>query len=66
MKTKVIVKVNDWSKVYLLEQYGTITYRDDFSNQVFIEVNESLIGLIQNLSFVSKVSVSRTGELLLV
>ncbi|MCZ0704219.1 uncharacterized protein YlbG (UPF0298 family) [Natronobacillus azotifigens] len=60
---KVKIKVDDPGKVYLLEEYGQITYIDKMINLVFMTISDKDIDKIKQLTFVTKVSGSRKGTL---
>jgi|GEM_PF-6566894 len=63
---KVMVELNNMNKVYLLENFGKITYVDDFSNVVFLEINQQDILNISELPFVNSIKESGRGTLLAV
>lgn len=63
---KMKIKINDVGKIYLLEEYGEITYVDKMMNLVFIMIPNENVTLIQELPFVIRVSESRNGALLAV
>ena len=64
MKTKLIVKLNDMSNVYLLEKYGRITFVDEFIDVVYLYAPIEQKQEITRLSFVDKVDENRKGTLL--
>ncbi|MEB2589330.1 MULTISPECIES: DUF2129 domain-containing protein [Bacillus] len=64
MKKKISVHLNDMNKVYILEQFGQISYVDDFLDLVFIVVNESEIKSILALEFVVNIEECGRGNLL--
>lgn len=63
---KMKVKVEDLGKVYLLEDFGQITYVDKMIKVVFILLEDINIESVEKLPFVIKVTESRTGTLLAV
>ncbi|MCM3667161.1 DUF2129 domain-containing protein [Mesobacillus subterraneus] len=63
---KMKVKVNDLGKVYLLEDFGQITYVDKMVKVVFILLEEKNIENVKELPFVLRVTESRNGTLLAV
>lgn len=64
MKKKLILSITEMNKIYQLENYGRITYIDEFIEVVFIETDESNVSVISDLPFVSGVEVSGKGSLL--
>ena len=63
---KMKVKVNNLSKVYVLEKFGEITYVDDMMKIVFIRLDQQALEEVEELAFVENISTTREGSLLTV
>lgn len=66
MKKKLILNITNMKKVYRLEEYGRITYIDEFINVVFLEVEEEKIPSLRKLTFIDGIEESGKGSLLLI